>query len=236
MLNYVDSSNYDVVFQYNLLQARDTTIAKNYYNSIVDIVRATVLEGIKLPPSVIQFIGSPEFYKATTWELPLLVSYLDIYGEVENLKKWGKMHSLNERTNNKLMIALVRLGDNVTTKEYVKMVPKNSRDWDSYLTGLDYARTKVTTERLIQLLNNKTKIEYYNYARSNDPNTYYTTVRSYALEELSQLIENFPFGKMEVPYESDHFSEIPEADIKKAKRWFKDNPDYKIIRRSNYNY
>jgi hypothetical protein len=236
MLNFVDSSNYDIVFRYNLLYARDTTNKENYYSSIVDLVRKTVLKGIKLPPSVMQFISSPEFYKATTWKLPLLISYLDMYGEIENLKKWGQTQLLSEHAKGKLMISLLRLGDISTTKEYIAVTPTNSHDWNNYITGLNYARTKPATERLIRLLNNKEKIRYSTYSYSDDSQTYYTTVRSLVLETLFYVVENFPLKEIDVPYEEDHFSEASEADIKKVKRWFKDNPDYKIIRRSDYNY
>jgi hypothetical protein len=238
MFNYVDSSNYNVVFLYNLLQARDATATKNYYNHIVNMIRSTVLGKIKLPPSVVQFIGSPEFYKVTTWELPLLITYLNMYEEVENLKKWGGTHSLNELQKEALTVSLVRLDDSATTQNYVAMTPTDSSywNWEIYITGLNYARTKATTERLIGLLDNKEKVRYAGFCYSDDPQTYYTSVRTLALEKLVSIVEDFPLKEVDVPYETDHFSEASEKDFKTAKRWFKKNKNYKIIRKPNYAY
>ena len=237
LLNYVDSSNYDAVFHYNILYARDTTNKENYYNLIVDIIRTTVLEEIKLPLSVTQFIGSAEFYNATTSRLPLLISYLNLSEEIENLKKWGETHSLNEFQRRMLLVSLVRLGDSAATQKYITMTPaKNSDDWGKYIIGLNYARTKPATERLISLLNNTEKTRYSSFSYSDDPQTYYTTVRTLALETLVYVVEDFPLTNIDVPYEYDHFSEASKEDIKKAKRWFKRNPNYKIIRESDYNY
>jgi hypothetical protein len=235
MLNYVDSSNYDIVFQYNLLYVRDST--NNDYNSIVALIRKSIVrKNIKIPPSAAQFIGSPEFYKATTWELPFLISYLDMFGEIENLKNWGKTHSLDELQQEALTVSLVRLGDSTTTQEYVTTTPTRSVEWDSYITGLNYARNKPATERLIKLLDNTEKANFLRYSYSDDPQTYYTTVRTLALETLALMVEDFPMKRLAVPYEDEHFSEASEKDFKIAKRWFKRNRNYKIIRRSNYNY
>jgi hypothetical protein len=240
ILNYADSSNYDTVFYYTLLYARDTTNKRNYYNSIVYAIRNAVLHDIKLSNYVTQFIGSSEFYKATAWQLPLLVSYLDMHGEIENLKSWGSNYTLTEHAKTKLTIALVRLSDSVTTQEYVTMTPPNTNsdywNWNTYITGLNYVRTKSATERLINLLDNMEKIGYSRYSYSDDPQTYYTTVRTLALETLALVVENFPLKEVDVPYEADHFSEASEKDFNTAKRWFKRNKNYKIIRRSNYNY
>jgi hypothetical protein len=237
LFSYVDSSNYEEVFRYNLMYARDTSVKKNSYNLIVSDVRSAVFGKIKMPPYVQQFIVFPEFYQKTTaWKLPLLISYLDMYGEIENLKKWGKMHPLTEHAKGKLVVALLRLGDSVTTQEYVATTPTNSKEWNNYITGLNYARTKPATERLVNLLDNNDKVRYANHCDNDDPEDYYTSVRSLVLETLLKIIENFPLEKVKIPYEEDHFSEAPEKDIKKIKQWFKDNSDYKIIRRSNYNY
>jgi hypothetical protein len=220
-----------------MLYARDTTNKQNYYNSIVDIIRATVLKNIKLPPAVVRFIGSPEFYKATTWELPLLVSYLDMYEEVENLKKWGRTYTLDVLQEEVLTVSLVRLGDSAATQEYIATTPTNSDDWELYILGLNYARTRPATERLISLLDNKEKIEYSDYCYSDDPKPYYTTVRTLALEILAPIIENFPLKRVRVPYDIKlHFSEASEQDIKTAKRWLKKNKNYKIIRQPDYAY
>ena len=88
----------------------------------------------------------------------------------------------------------------------------------------------------IPFQNNKEKIRYSAYSYSDDPQTYYSTVRTVVLEELALIVEDFPLKEVDVPYEADHFSEASEKDIKKAKRWLKKNPNYRIIRRSNYNY
>jgi hypothetical protein len=239
LLNRIDSSSYDIVFHYNLLYARDTTNKRNYYNSIVYAIRNTLLHEIKLPPSVIQFIGSPEFYKADVREVPLLISYIDMYDEIENLKQWGNTHSLDENAKEKLIVALLRLGDSATTREYITMIPTNDNywNWDRYILGLNYARTRPATERLISLLDNTEKIRYSSYSYSDAPQPYYTTVRTLALEILAPIIENFPLERVDVPYDIKlHFSEASEQDIKKAKRWLKKNKNYKIIRQPDYTY
>jgi hypothetical protein len=160
-----------------------------------------------------------------------------MYEEVENLKMWGNSHTLTEHAKTKLTVALLRLGDSITTREYIATTPTNSDDWDIYITGLNYARTRPATERLISLLDNKEKIEYSEYCYTNIPQPYYSTVRTLALEKLALIIEDFPLERVEVPYDQKfHFSEASEQDIKKAKRWLKKNKNYKIIRRSNYNY
>ena len=147
------------------------------------------------------------------------------------------MHSLNELQEERLLVSLMRLGDSAATQKYIAMTPaQNSNDWNSYIVGLNYARTKPATERLISLLNNTEKARYSAYCYSDDPQTYYTTVRTLALKTLTRVVEDFPLKKIDVPYEYDHFSEASKEDIKKAKRWFKKNPNYKIIRESNYNY
>ena len=242
MLSHVKLGGYDTVFYYNLLYARDSSNKTNYYNSIVARIKSnTVQDRIKLPPSVTQFIASPEFYKATTWELPLLISYLDMFEEIDNLKKWGNTntHRLTEHAKAKLLVSLVRLGDSATTQEYLAMIPADSSywDWDTYINGLNYARTSPATERLINLLNNEEKMEYSRYSYSDVPETYYTTVRTVALEKLARIVDGFPLKRIGVPYKpNDHFSEASEQDFKMAKQWFKRNPNYKIIRESDYNY
>jgi hypothetical protein len=241
MLNRVDSSNFDAVFQHCLYLARDTSIDINYYNSIVEIVRnKLVRDGIEPPSAVMQFIGTQEFYKASTPDIPLLVSYLDRIEEVDNLKQWeNKNQPLKAIQQEYLLVALMRLGDKTATKKFIAINPTDNNfglNWRYYLIGLNYARTIPATKRLIELLNSKEHIKCIPKCYGDDPSTHYSTVRTFALQQLSHIVENFPF-EVDIPYNWDtHFSDLPEEDFKKAKRWFKDNPNYKIIRKSNYNY
>jgi hypothetical protein len=237
LLKETDSINFEVVFQYCLLCARDSTNKNSYYNSIFNQLRTHIMKTQQIPSFVKNFIGSPEFYKITDWKLPLLVSYLDMYNEVDNLKKWGDAHAGDKLQDDILAVALLRLGDKNITKKYIKLTPTNGHDWVSYIDGLSYARVPQSVERLIKLLNSKERVECVPYCDSDDPEYHYSTVRAYVLQQLAEIIIDFPALKVAIPYnEKEHFSDLPENIFKEVKQWLKDNPNYIIIRKPNYNY
>jgi hypothetical protein len=219
LFNNADTAHYEAAFKYALRCAQDSTVKRNYYNSIVHTIRKTILSERPIPYSARQFIASPEFYS-----------------EVENLKTWERAHLLKEFEERQLLLVLLRLGDVATTDKYVKVKPYDAQLWKDYIDGLKYAMTQPAVTRFIYLLDSKDKVKNVPWNDPNDDYVHYSTARSYALQKLSEMVENFPF-EVDIPYNWDtHFSDLPEEDFKKAKRWFKDNPDYKIIRKSNYNY
>ena len=214
------AKNKNEIVNYLLLYISDSM---NLYSGYIINCIYERANDIELDTVQLKKLSSIDLYKYYTRKLPLLLAYFEFEESTSLIKKWIENIELSEYDRDLFNVAAARLGDEESFNEINKKIETDS-EWLIYFDHLNFIRNKKSTEKLIEFLSNNQEI-----VLERSPDVYRVDkckLSALALYHLSMFIEDFP---IQVSY-IDLYFDLSEK-VQTARKWFKDNQDYKIHRK-----